>query len=190
MLRSRVALFGLAGLLCSASTTPAQVFIKAPFVRVQTGGPGGGVFVKAPFVTVNVPPRYPVYYGPAPTYTVPVAVEPLLPELPAPKPFIPPVNDETIVIPPQTQVNVPTVPVGKRAVMTHEQFAKNFVPFPGKHDVTLIHPKSGQPLDISFTLPPGTPKVLTGPRNVIFDYGTSEVEIRFALFGKVKVFYN
>jgi hypothetical protein len=189
MLRSGIAFFGLAAVLAWTSSASAQVFIKAPFVRVQTGGPGGGVYVKAPFVTVSVPPNYPVYY-PAPAYTTPApAIEPALPELPQPKP-IAPANGDTIVIPPNPQPAVPAKLVTKKAVMTHYEFAKVFVPIAGKHEVTLIHARNGKPVDVSFILPPGVPKVRTGAHNIIFNYGNAEVEVRFAIFGKVKVFYN
>jgi hypothetical protein len=192
MLRSGIGLFGLVGALAWINPASAQVFIKAPFVRVQTGGPGGGVYVKAPFVTVNVPPNYPVYYPP-PGYSVPVApapvTDPALPELPQPQP-IPPSKDDTVIIPPNPQPVVPTKVVAKKAVMTHYEFAKVFVPIAGKHEVTLIHAGNGKAVDVGFVLPPGVPKVRTGPRYITFDYGNARVEVRFALFGKVKVFYN
>jgi hypothetical protein len=38
-------------------------------------------------------------------------------------------------------------------------------------------------------LPAGCPKVRTGHRYIEFDYGNQIIEVRFALFGKVKVFY-
>src|SRR5437588_10613408 len=52
-----------------ASSAEAQVFVRAPFVRVQVGG---GVWVRAPFVNLWVPPG-PAYYGPR-VYAGPPAV--------------------------------------------------------------------------------------------------------------------
>ncbi len=40
--------------LVPASTAQAQVFVRAPFVRVQVGG---GVYVRAPFVNLYIPAR-------------------------------------------------------------------------------------------------------------------------------------
>lgn len=48
--------------------TQAQVFIRAPFVRVGVGGPG--VSVRAPFVNIYIPRSTPAYY-PAPGYYAP-----------------------------------------------------------------------------------------------------------------------
>src|SRR5437764_805710 len=63
------------------SATQAQVFIRAPFVRV---GVGDGVYVRAPFVNLYVPPAGPVYYNPygpvvvsPPTVYVPPAPQPV-----------------------------------------------------------------------------------------------------------------
>lgn len=213
MLRSVIAVAALAGSLLFASSARAQVDIKVPFVRVSTGGPGGGVFVKAPLVTVDVPPKYPAYYQ-APVYTQPVYPGQQL----QPKPFMPPSNTQffqgqqpDVVFPPQQNGVVipqqqpgvivqpqqppivlpsPGVVVGQKAVLTHKEFAKIFVPVAGTYNVTLIHPGSGCPVDVCFTLPPGCPKVCVGHRYIEFDYGKCEVEIRFALFGKVRVEYN
>src|SRR5438067_1039873 len=61
-----------------ASTAEAQVFVRAPFVRVQVGG---GVYVRAPFVNLWVPPP-PVYYAPRTIYVPPM---PRVVESPAPQ---------------------------------------------------------------------------------------------------------
>jgi len=182
-----MALCTLAGVSLWSSAGLAQVSIKAPFVQVYTGGPGGGVYVKAPFVTVDVPPKYPVYYAPAAPAPVPAN------QLPQPKPYMPPPGNSTIIIPPQAgtlAVSTTPVPLVTPAKpFSHHEFAKAFVPVPGKYKVTLIHPGSHCPVDVCFTLPPGCPKVRTGHRYLEFDYGNCSVEIRFALFGKVRVDY-
>jgi hypothetical protein len=46
--------------------------------------------------------------------------------------------------------------------------------------VQLIHPLTGCPVDVCFTLPPGSPhRVRVQRRELEFDYGRQEVEIRF-----------
>ncbi len=193
MMRFGILPSALVGVLLVANGAAAQVFIKAPFVRVQTGGPGGGVYVRAPFVTVNIPPAYPAYYSPIPAYAIPAApapaTDPALPELPQPQP-LPQGKEESYIIPPNPQPASGATTVASRAVMSHYEFAKAFVPIPGRQQVTLIHSRNHKPVDVAFNLPPGNPKVITRAHGIIFDYGNAEVEIRFALFGKVKVYYN
>ena len=48
----------LVGLLGWTSASPAQVNVRAPFVRVEVGGPG--VYVRAPFVNLFIPAPPPV----------------------------------------------------------------------------------------------------------------------------------
>lgn len=76
--------------------------------------------------------------------------------------------------------------------MTHYQFAKVFVPIPGTHKVVLLHPKTKQPVEVCFTLPPGCPEVNVGCRSIEFEYDDLdiEVEIRFRIFGRVTVDYD
>src|SRR5688500_396838 len=51
------------GLLAFAAVADAQVYVRAPFVRV---GVGPGVYVRAPFVNLYVPSG-PRYYDPYPS---------------------------------------------------------------------------------------------------------------------------
>jgi hypothetical protein len=75
--------------------------------------------------------------------------------------------------------------------MTLDEFAAAFKPCPGTHRVCLIHPRTGQPVDVEFTLPPGVPrKVRVLRRDLEFDYGRQEVDVRFLLRGGVKVVYR
>ena len=74
-------------------------------------------------------------------------------------------------------------------VLTFDEFARGFRPTPGVHSVWLAHPKTGVPVFVSFTLPPGVPKINRGSRHVEFDYGKREVEVRFLLNGSVRVEY-
>jgi hypothetical protein len=75
--------------------------------------------------------------------------------------------------------------------MTVEEFAAGFQPVPGTHEVTLVHPRSGQPVTVQFTLPPGVPrKVRVSRRDLEFDYGRQGVDLRFLLRGRVRVDYH
>ena len=65
------------GWLGLVSASQAQVFVRAPFVRV---GVGDGVYVRAPFVNLYVPPAGPVYapgvvFVPPPPAVVPPPVQ-------------------------------------------------------------------------------------------------------------------
>jgi hypothetical protein len=75
--------------------------------------------------------------------------------------------------------------------MTLAEFAAAFQPAPGNFEVQLIHPGTGQPVTVQFTLPRGTPrKVRVHRRELEFDYGREEVTIRFGILGRVKVHYR
>ncbi|MCZ2340842.1 MAG: hypothetical protein LC104_03495 [Bacteroidales bacterium] len=91
---------------------------------------------------------------------------------------------------PAPVAGVPSMSLFPAPPMTHQQFAAIFQPIPGTHKVVLLHPKTGQPVEVCFTLPPGCPKVNVGRRYLEFDYGRVEVEIRFGCCGRVKVDYD
>ena len=65
----------LAGWLGVVSVSQAQVFVRAPFVRVAVGD---GVAVRAPFVNLYVPGNGPVYYRPYGPRVVYVAPPPVI----------------------------------------------------------------------------------------------------------------
>jgi hypothetical protein len=197
MVRYTCPFVALAGLFLCCSATPAQVSVRAPFVRVDVGPPGGGVHVRAPFVNVNVPPRY---YSPPvaayPVQQVPVQPAPYVPRF---EPQVPPVGQPFPGQYPQAEIPVPRVlpssgtstVLVKSRPMTHREFANAFVPVPGRYEVDLIHPGCcDNVVHVCFDLPPGCPRVHVGNRYIEYDYGNYSVEIRFALFGKVRVEYN
>jgi hypothetical protein len=73
--------------------------------------------------------------------------------------------------------------------MTVSEFVASFKPLPGKYEVLLIHPKTGCPVKVCFTLPPGCicNVRFTGHR-IVFDYKCHrDVVIRFLCCGKVWV---
>jgi hypothetical protein len=155
-------------LVATAPVAWAQVIVRAPFVRVEVGS---GVHVRAPFTNVQVSRSEPPLELPG---GVPVGqpsqVEPV-PTLPPPTPLVPP------------------APVVVRPI-TLREFAASFQPLPGNYEVVFAHTRTGCPVKVCFTLPPGCPKVLCSRHQIEFDYGKCEVEIRFQLFGRVKVEYD
>jgi hypothetical protein len=97
------------------------------------------------------------------------------------------VADDTPVLPAPTPLPVPT----PLRPPTHAEFARHFQPLPGNYEVVLLHPFTHCPVQVCFTLPPGCPKkVRVERRELEFDYGRCEVEIRFYRNGSVRVMYN
>jgi hypothetical protein len=132
--------------------------------------------------------RVPVFYcvrvvAPAPVVVTPPAYMPPAPPQPVtlPGPVVSvPANFPGGVAP-------PPAPVPAARPMTHQEFAKAFQPGPGRYEVVLLHPGSKCPVTVCFTLPPGCPRVIVHKRELVFDYGRHEVEIRFQIGGKVRV---
>ena len=151
--------FGLAALtaLIGSTAARADVFIRVPFVTVRVGNPGP--------VIVNPPVTGPIVIG------QPIDVPPV------------------VVQPPRIIVNEapPPVVVATRAP-TLDEFAKTFKPQPGKYEVVIQHPVTCDPVKVCFTLPEGCPKkVHVRPREIDFDYGRTDVSIRFIRNGSVRV---
>ena len=101
---------------------------------------------------------------------------PPVPELPPPTPIVLPAT--------------PAVPPPVVRPITLEEFAATFKPLPGTYEITFIHPRRKCPVCVTFTLPPGCPKMCVSKHEIVFDYGKCEVDIRFRLFGKVSVTTN
>jgi hypothetical protein len=95
--------------------------------------------------------------------------------------------------PPEVLTNPPkpvpaqTVPI---RAMTLQEFACSFKPAPGHYQVWLINPVTCCPELVCFTLPCGCPRVEVSKRELEFDYGRTEVRIRFRLFGRLAVIYE
>jgi hypothetical protein len=184
----RISIMSIATLtiLATAATASAQVFVRAPFVRVQVGGPG--VYVRAPFVNLFVPG------GPPPVYVVPESVAPPQPFVapapaqqaepiplpkqlpdgkpPAPQPKTPPPPPKPMPPTEKVQDQTPPQPSTPERVLTIEQFAKSFQPKEGNYEVTLLNPVTKAPTTVRFTLPEGTPRRVNVARNEIeFNYG-------------------
>jgi hypothetical protein len=175
----------LGALAMMASSASAQVVVRAPFVRVETNGPG--TYVRAPFVNLFVPAGPPVYYGPPPGAFVPgpppmVQINPgptALPQprvVPQPLPNGPaeprPAAPKTdIPAPPGPGLPAPPAPVQAPKAPTLNEFLKSFKPKAGNYEVTLTSPVTGQPETVRFSLP-GDPQTVRSSRNSIeFVYG-------------------
>ena len=171
----------LAALAGMASSARAEVVVNVPFVSVRVGG--GGVFVRAPFVRVQTPP---VVVAPAPG---PAVLPPSLEVAPPPEKIGDPIP-VPLPKPGQTDFSVPVpVPLPPARPLTHREFAETFKPAPGTYDVVLLHPVTNAPVKVTFTLPEGTARnVRTFPRQINFDYGSRrDVTIRFLADGRVRV---
>lgn len=98
----------------------------------------------------------------------PIPGPPLVPEIPRP-----------------AGVALPSLPVDIC------NFAQAFKTVEGTHEVLFMHPVKKCPVLVSFSLPPGCPKVLVGKRDLVFDYGRHSVSIKFRILcGKVSVLYS
>ncbi|MCC6419299.1 MAG: hypothetical protein IT429_13780 [Gemmataceae bacterium] len=155
---------GLFGCRLPALLDCCRSVIAAPPISVNPLPP--------PVVVPPMPPAAPTALpAPAPIVSVPSQFGPV-PVAPVPQP--------PVIVAPAPVVAAP-------AIMTHEEFARVFRPLPGRYEVTLIHPGSRRPVPVCFTLPDGCPRVRVHRRELVFDYGRHEVEIRFQLGGRVRV---
>src|SRR5262245_39773591 len=158
-----VGVLALGSWAAGASAVQAQVFIRAPFVRVQVGP---GVNVRVPFFSFSAPAAPPPLYGPPPAYVYPP--NPYVPPQPGfvpPQPgFVPPAPPPVPPIdpappgnpapnppanPPPAPANpndlLPPAPVGPVQAMTLDQFAKQFQPKAGAYEIDLVNPVTKQP---------------------------------------------
>lgn len=160
------------GWLACVSVSEAQVFVRAPFVRVYAGD---GVAVRAPFVNLYIPGDGPVVYGPRVIYMPPpvVVVQPSAPVAqPATPGVVPPLPPAQPAFPPAPQPapdakNAPPQPLQAVQAPTLDAFSKTFQAKAGSYDVTLINPVTNQPTPVRFTLPEGTPRRVVVTRDSI-----------------------
>jgi hypothetical protein len=91
--------------------------------------------------------------------------------------------------PPQVVPTLPAPVLLPVRPMTLKEFASAVKPLPGNYEVLLIHPKTGCPVKVCFTLPPGcVRKVRVNSHRIEFVYkGQHDVVIRFLHGGKVRV---
>jgi len=168
-------------LLALTAPAAAQVYIRAPFVRVQVGGPG--VHVRAPFVNLFVPSTPDVHVMPPVQLMPPADPAPAF-EAPAPEPVPERLQKAPLLQPKPAEAHpddAPPAPAQPEQVLTLEQFAKAFQAKAGNYEVTLLNPVTRAATTVRFTLPEGTPRRVNLSRSEIeFDYGARRyVRIRF-----------
>jgi hypothetical protein len=143
-------------------------------LALAAGPAQSDVFIRVPFVRVQVQHQPQPVVVPAEPVPAPGAVVPL----PAPN----------VVTPAPAIVPPPLAPSAVVRPLTLNEFAASFQPAPGQYEVTLLHPVTGAPVHVAFTLPDGAPrKVRVYKRELEFDYGRHEVSIRFKPDGRVVV---
>lgn len=141
-------------------------------------------------LALTAPAQPPVFVPPVPVAPA-VRVQPQVLPVPA---YRPPVAVPVLV--PVVRPVVPAVPVRPfpvaPAAVTLADFSRFFTPTPGRHDVWIVHPVTGQPVKVCFVLPPGKLKEFeVEKRSIRFEFrGGAEVEIEFRGNGTVRVEYD
>jgi hypothetical protein len=161
----------IVAVLAVTSASRAEVVVQTPVGTFVFGrmaprcGPGVDVQVGG-IVGVHVRPG-------------PVVAPPISPDVALP--IVPPSN----VLPAPRPLDAPPPAV------TLQDFAASFKPCPGTYEVCIVHPKTGEPVKVTFSLPEGSPsKVRMTRRELDFDYGKYRVAIRFRHDGSVSVSSN
>ncbi len=137
-------------------------------------------------LTLTAPAQQPVY-TPGVQLAPNVRLYPQVAPYPVQRPpvvYVPvPVNPGYPVLRPQ-----PVVP----PAVTLSEFSRFFTPTPGKHDVWIVHPATGQPVKVCFALPGGRLKEFeVEKRSIRFEFRNGqEVEIEFRSNGTVRVEYD
>ncbi len=183
---------------------PGGVIVTAPFVRVQVPPRGAAVMPAPPSQPKGgskpemLPPPLPSK-GDNGEEKIPPGM------LPPPVPVPPPDElGEKVVAqkpPPLERLPQPTpsdgapgqnnLPPPATQILSHRDFAKSFQPLPGTHRVTLLHPDTGQPVTVQFTLPPDAlRKTHVAGHEIEFKYKKQQVRIRFKHDGQVSVEYR
>ena len=119
------------------------------------------------------------------------------PVFPQPIPLAPGVRLQPQLAPYQScrqpvYVPPPVTPQPAPRALTLAEFSRFFTPIPGKHDVWIVHPSTGRPVQVCFTLPGGLMRDYEVDKRSIrfeFECGT-EVDIDFRNNGTVRVEYD
>ena len=190
MKRTVILAAALIAWLALVTATQAQVFIRAPFVRV---GVGDGVYVRAPFVNLYIPgdapPGYPPPYGPR-IYYMPQPGTVMQPQPGAvPSEKLSPRRNSFLLrrnrcSPRRSRpsgTTPPPQPIQPTQVPTLDAFAKTFKAKAGAYEIALLNPITKTPTNVKFFLPEGTPRRVAVTRDSIeFIYGLRQwVRIEF-----------
>jgi hypothetical protein len=169
-----IAFLAVLGASAIASDLQAQVFVRAPFVRVYVDGPN--VQVRAPFVNfATARYYYAPGYPPGPVYVAPPRLLP--PQSDSTPQGVPPAQEKFTPPPPtpkseENPDRKPPQPVQPNKPLTLSEFAKTFEAKAGNYEVTLLNPVSNEATVVRFNLPEGTPRrVQVRSNQLVFDYG-------------------
>lgn len=190
--------FSLTATLLLTAHSSAQVVVRAPFVRVETGAPG--TYIRAPFVSLYFPPNPPFYYAPPPVVFGPPPAFPVAPNLAPPFPVLP-ANPAVPKVPqplppgPEPEIGrdnnpdfAPPMPAQVPAAPSIAEFAKAFKPKAGNYEVTLTNPINQQQETVKFSLPAEPRQVRTGRNHIEFVYGPRQyVRIEFDRDGPIVI---
>jgi hypothetical protein len=171
MLRFTLVVAGLAATALTGLAKDVELSFPHGSVRVS----GRSVEVTAPYTHVRVNGVVEVE---APHTNVRVETK----QAPAAKPVAKPA--EELLPAPKVVESAPIL------AMSHYDFGYSFKPAAGNYTVVLIHPRTGCPVRVCFSLPCGCPKVEVRCDEIEFDYGKREVEIEFRKDGRVVVEYH
>lgn len=156
-----IAVTAILGACSFESAAKAQVFVRAPFVRVWVDGPN--VQVRAPFVNLSTPSYY---YYPGPVF---VPAPRVVNQTPPPGELAPP--PPMPKAPGNRDTEPPTVLEPAKAP-TLSQFANQFQAKAGNYEVTLLNPVTSLPTPVRFSLPDGNlRRVHVRGNQIEFDYG-------------------
>jgi hypothetical protein len=156
-------LFSTAALMLLTPAARAQVIVQTPWVNVQVCPTE--VMVQAGPFAIRVPRARRA--APAPVMPEAFSLEPA-PGEPPPVPIDP---GSGTGMPPSLAA-----------------FAAAFRPQAGHHEAVLLHPATGQPVKVGFTLPDGEPRKVRVLRyRVAFDYGRKTIALIFRRDGTVQV---
>lgn len=178
----------LAPAAAPAPAAPPATAGQAQYVPVPASPIPTTPYGRAPAGAGAYPPG-PAIQGPAPAYQP--APPPSLGYQPMPATRPLPLPSAQPMPLPQAQPlqSVQTVHRIPSNIPTPADFAGSFQGMPGQYQVVLLHPVSGQPVTVNFTLPQsrGTYKTRLTARYLEFDSPDHTVGIRFARDGRAVV---
>lgn len=161
--------------LLGASAARADVHVQTPWAAVHVGKPE--VYVQVLGFTIRVPR----------TAAMPAAIPALPPEptpLTPPPPPTPVKPTETLPVPVEMPPEPAAAPV---RALTIGELAAALGPQAGPHEVVVVHPSTGRPVVVRFTLPAPARRVRVHPHRVAIDCGRRDVVLVFLRNGGVRV---
>lgn len=144
-------------------------------------------------LALSAPAQPPFPVAPAP-FGPGVRHFPAMPVAPVFRPVFPP---PPVVFAPPPVVFAPPPPVVFAPVvrpLTLDQFSRVFAPTPGRHHYWIVHPRTGQPVEVCFVLPNcgKLDRVRVNRTSILIDIDNPDfdVDIDFRADGTVRVRYS